>query len=211
MANITHTYEDAFDKMNANRVQDKVSSKEVDFYCHLFFHVSDEKYNVGEIIKPNNYQSSLKPQQKKIEEALEEYRKKKYPNKPSRDQATFAFKQLSDAYYFLKQHGGYLYIVSLDTEKLVSQNGAHIGDMGIVELLMQAPDCSHQAWIAKYWNGATLYKPSIECLIDQLVVKEVLIDVKQEPVYTPICMYKTLIEFDKEYRQLLNKVYNKNI
>ena len=204
MANIIHTYEDMIKEQDAK-------SKEVNFYCQLFFHVASEKYNIGDTITPNNYQSSLKPQQKKIEEALEEYRKEKYPNKPSRDQATFAFKQLSDAYYSLKQHGGYLYIVSLDTKKLATQEGVHIGDMGIVELLMHIPENMREGWIAKYWEGEILYKPTIECLIDQLVVKEVLIDVKQEPVYTPICMYKTLIEFDKEYRQLLNKVYNKNI
>lgn len=204
MANIIHTYEDMIKEQDAK-------SKEVNFYCQLFFHVASEKYNIGDTITPNNYQSSLKPQQKKIEEALEEYRKEKYPNKPSRDQATFAFKQLSDAYYFLKQHGGYLYIVSLDTKKLATQEGAHIGDMGIVELLMHIPENMREGWIAKYWAGATLYKPCIECLIDRLTVKEVLIDDKRETVYRTSCMNKSLVEFDPEYRQLLNKIYSRTM
>ena len=178
------------------------------YKCHLFYHVASDKYNVGDVIMPNNYQASLEEKQRRIEEELEEYRQSKYPTKPSRANATFAFKQLSDAYYFLKQHGGYLYIVALDTEKLGKQNEAHIGDMGIVELLMQLPESLHEEWIAKYWDSATLYKPSIECLIDHLVVKEVLIDEKKEPVYKVTCMYKSLVEFDDEYIQLMNKVYN---
>ena len=73
---------------------------------------------------------------------------------------------------------------------------------------MHIPENMREGWIAKYWDSATLYKPSIECLIDHLVVKEVLIDEKKEPVYKVTCMYKSLVEFDDEYIQLMNKVYN---
>lgn len=182
--------------------------------CKLFYHISSRLYKIDDQITPSNYQAELDDKRMAIENNLEEYRALNYPSKPSRANAVFAFKQLSDAYYYLKQHGGYLYVVSLDINKLIACDGAHIGDMGIIELLhtiskMDADDLYNRL-IAQYWAGETLFQPCYEILIDQLVVKDILINEKRDTVLETTCLHKSLVEYDTEYIQLLNRTLNTN-
>lgn len=175
-----------------------------------FFHVSRNLYEVGQEIAPSNYQNWLTTDKRKIENELEALRPK---DKPSRANSVFAFVQLSDAYYYLKQHGGYLYEVTIDKSKLAPYpKDSHVGNMSIVELLMETSESNRRVeWIQKYWSGdiCTLYKPCIEVLIDKACVKRVLIGNKRQPDLMTQCFHMYMVEYSNEYIQLLNTIASK--
>ncbi len=173
-----------------------------------FYHVSEDKYEIGQDIVPNNYQEKLGEEQKEIEEDLERYRIKKHPNKPQRATALYAFVQLSDAYHFLEKHGGYLYEVLVNKNDVSQNIKTHVGDMAIIELMKVLPECMRKTLIALYWNSDLLYKPCIEVLTDKLTVSDIVISDERKPKNRSENFHSYNLENHKEYLKLLKRMTN---